>query len=581
MQNPFKRQRTFYRDIDPDDIFLDSQNLSGLDAQQFEGKIEKPIPKQSIYILFGAFILVSFVFALKLQALQIREGDDYLARSRNNSLSQQILFADRGVIYDRNFIELAWNEQVISNSSDIKNSEDTSEEAASEDTTFPLRKYTNMPGFGHVLGYVGYPEKDSKGFYWQKEFIGKAGIESAFNTELNGRNGLKLIEHNVLGEIQSENTVEAPVDGENIVLTIDAELQTELSTEIKNLTESNHFIGGAAAIMDIYTGELLALTSFPEYDSEILSLGEDSAVINGYLNDPHKPFLNRMISAYTPGSIVKPYLALAAQYENIIDPNEWLESNGQLVIPNPYDPDNPTIFKDNAVHGLVDMRKAIAVSANTYFYEIGGGFRSREGLGIARIEEYMREFGFGAETGFDTLGAESIGIIPSPEWKAKTFAEGAWRLGDTYNSSIGQYGFQLTPIQALRGVATIASRGLVVEPHIVATKESAIQKTIDTKFTDEEYQVVHEGMRQAVTDGTSSFFKLPFVKVAAKTGTAQVGAGNKYSHSWSTGFFPYDNPRYAFVVFMERAPKGFTLSANYVMRQAFIWMNEHRPEYLQ
>ena len=102
-----------------------------------------------------------------------------------------------------------------------------------------------------------------------------------------------------------------------------------------------------------------------------------------------------------------------------------------------------------------------------------------------------------------------------------------------------------------------------------------------TTFTEKEYQVVHEGMRQAVTDGTSSFFKLPFVEIAAKTGTAQVGLGNKYSHSWSTGFFPYENPRYAFVVFMERAPKGFTLSANYVMRQAFTWMNENRPEYLE
>ncbi|MFT5360142.1 MAG: penicillin-binding protein 2, partial [Candidatus Paceibacteria bacterium] len=412
------------------------------------------------------------------------------------------------------------------------------------------------------------------------EFIGKAGVESAYNKLLNGRNGLKLIEHDVLGNIQSENTVESPVDGENIILTIDAGLQEVVSKSIKDLTESNKFIAGSAAVMDIYTGELLVLTSYPEYDPEILSLGENTSVINGYLTDENKPFLNRFISSYAPGSIVKPYFALAALYENIIDPNELLASNGQIVIPNPFNPENPTIFKDNKVHGPVDMRKAIAVSANTYFYEIGGGFNGRKGLGIARLEKYMKEFGFGEKTGFDTLGEESVGVIPSPEWKKKTFADGTWRLGDTYNSSIGQYGFQLTPVQVLQGVASIASRGLVVTPHIVSRNESSIQKKIETAFTDNQYQVVHEGMRQSVTDGTSSFFDLSYVGVAAKTGTAQVGSGNKFSHSWSTGFFPYDNPRYAFVVFMERAPKGFNLSANYVMRSAFTWMHENRPEYL-
>jgi penicillin-binding protein 2 len=561
MINFFKKNNKRYQDIDPDEIFLDSQNVSAFDTQQFEGKIEKPISKKSLSVVFALFILISFVFSIRLHALQIKQGDDFLSKSENNSLSQDILFADRGVVYDRNGELLVWNEY--------------------EGDDFPLRAYTDRSGFGHVLGYVGYPEKDSKGFYWQKEFIGEAGIEKAFNEELNGRNGLRLIEHDVQGNIVSENMVEKEVDGENLTLTIDAELQEVVYNAMVDLSESNGYVGGSAGIINIYTGELIALTSFPEYDPEILSLGENASVINSYFNDSRKPFLNRALSAYAPGSIVKPYLALGAQYENIIDPNEWLESNGQLVIPNPFDPDNPTIFKDNKVHGRVDMRRAIAVSANTYFYEIGGGFKGREGLGISRIEKYMRQFGFGEKTGFETLGPEAEGVIPNPEWKKKTFQDGTWRLGDTYNSSIGQYGFQLTPIQALRGVASIASRGLIVEPHIVAGAEARIAGKIETNFTDDQYTVVHEGMRQAVTDGTSSFFNLPFVKVAAKTGTAQVGAGNQYSHSWSTGFFPYENPQYAFVVFMERAPKNFTLSANYVMREAFNWMHNNRPEYLQ
>jgi len=559
----FKKKRRFHQDIHPDEILLDAQNISKLNTQQFEGKIERPVSQLSLRLLMGSFLIVSIVFGVKLQALQIQQGEEFLEKSRNNSLSQHILFANRGIIYDRNLVELTWNQQ------------DTI------DQVFPTRVYTDEPGFSHVLGYVGYPEKDAKGYYWQKEFIGKAGIESFYNTALNGRNGLKLIERNVQGDLQSENTVDAPIDGENIVLTLDAGLQATVYRAMQQLVESNGFTGGAAAIMDIKTGELLVATSYPEYNSEILSLGEDTETINNYFSDSSKPFLNRLFSSYTPGSIVKPYLAIAALYEGIIGPNEWLPSNGQIVIPNPYDPSKPTIFKDNKVHGPVDMRRAIAVSANTYFYEIGGGFNGRKGLGIARIEDYMREFGFGSVTGFDILGKETLGVIPNPAWKEKNFAEGVWRIGDTYNSSIGQYGFQVTPMQALRAVATLANKGEMATPYIV--KDHGFEKVerISTSFTDEQYRVVHEGMRQTVTDGTSSFFNLPFVSVAAKTGTAQVGTGNKYSHSWSTGFFPYENPKYAFVVFMERAPKDFQLSANFVMRDAFMWMRDNRPQYLK
>jgi penicillin-binding protein 2 len=556
----FRKKRKLTRHIDADEILLDSENLSSLDTQQFEGRIEKPISKKTLNFLFSSFIVISLVFAYQLTSLQIAEGESYLQKSRNNSLSQRIIFSDRGVIYDRYKKELAWNT------------------ASEKDDDFPIRSYIDDAGFGHVLGYVGYPEKDSKGFYWQKEFIGKGGIEKEFNESLNGRNGLELIERNVQGEIQSENTVEAATDGENITLTIDAELQAKLHESIVDLTERSGFAGGAGLVMDIHTGELLAMTSYPEYDPEILSLGEDRAKINSYISNNNKAFLNRTLVPYTPGSIVKPYLALAALKEGIIDPNEWLVSNGQIVIPNPYDPDNPSIFKDNDVHGMVDMRKAIAVSANTYFYEIGGGFNGREGLGISRIEKYIREFGFGKETGF-VLEGEEDGIIPNPEWKKKVFADGTWRLGDTYNSSIGQYGFQLTPIQALQAVASVANKGELVTPQIIMDAQPE-KEMLPTTFTMSDYRIIHEGMRQTVTDGTAQLLNVSGVEAAAKTGTAQTGSGNKFSHSWTTGFFPYENPKYAFVVFMEKAPRGFQLSSNFAMRQTLLWMVENRPEYV-
>src|SRR3989338_9218527 len=204
----FKKKKQI--EIYPEDIFLDSTNLSGFDSQQFEGRIEQPIKKTSITTFSVFFLLVGFVFVWKLQALQIRDGESYFEKGENNSLYHQVLFSDRGIIYDRNNVELAWNT------------------SSSDEETFPDRVYYNHPGFGHVLGYVGYPEKDSKGYYWQTEFIGKEGIERKYNEILNGENGLQLIEKNVQGEVVSENVVDKPKSGENIVLTIDARVEEVL-----------------------------------------------------------------------------------------------------------------------------------------------------------------------------------------------------------------------------------------------------------------------------------------------------------------------------------------------------------------
>jgi penicillin-binding protein 2 len=552
-----KRQVEIY----PEDIFLDSANLSGFDSQQFEGRIERPISKQSIMYLSIFFALVGVIFLWKLQVLQIREGQAFFEKSENNSLYHQVLFADRGIIYDRNNVELAWNS------------------ASTDDETFPDRVYYSRPGFGHVLGYVGYPEKDSKGYYWQTEFIGKEGIEKKFNEVLNGENGLRLIEKNVMGEVMSENMVDQPKEGENIILTVDAGVQEAMYNAITELSKTSGFRGGAGIIMNIHTGELLSITSFPEYDPAIISKGTNQDVINQYVNDPRKPFLDRFSNLYAPGSVMKIYFALGALEENIINPDEWLPSNGQISIPNPYDRSNPTIFKDSHVHGPVDMRRAIAVSSNTYFYEIGGGYNGRTGLGIDRLGKYAKLFGLAEEVPLD-FTSDKDGVIPGIEWKKKNFAEGVWRVGDTYNSSIGQYGWQVTPLQLVRAVSAVANRGLLVNPHITFSgTEPNVLRRVDG-VSDESYQVVQEGMRQTVTEGTGQLMNLPFVNVAAKTGTAQVGAGNTHTNSWVSGFFPYENPEYAFVVLMDYGPKNFQFSSAFVVREVLTWMRDNRPEYL-
>jgi penicillin-binding protein 2 len=522
-------------ELHADEILLDVHNLPKFNTQQLEGRIERPIAKRSLFALFWVMSAISLFFVARLGILQVSKHDFYVVKSEQNSLDHTPVFADRGVIYDRKGIELGWNN-------------------TNAQTEQSVREYTKLKGFANLLGYVSYPTKDEKGKYWQTETVGKDGAEQEYNDQLKGKNGTTLIETNVAGEVLSESTIDEPVPGTNVSLSIDADIQAALAGGIAALAQQSDYKGGAGAVMDINTGELYAMTSFPEYDQAVLSLGKDRALINEYLKSPARPFLNRMTEGlYTPGSIVKPFFALAALQEGIIDPYKIIVSTGELRVPNPYNPSLYTVFKDNAAHGPVDMRKAIAVSSNIYFYEIGGGFGSQKGLGIANIERYAGMFGIGKKTGID-IGGELDGTIPSVQWKEKHFPGDPWRVGDTYHTSIGQYGFQVTPIQMLRAVAGIASRGTLVTPTLEKHTTNKPVPTEKLPFHDSQYAVIHDAMRMVVQEGTAQVLNNDTIHVAAKTGTAQI-KGNTRVNSWVIGFFPLEQPRFAFVVLMEDGPK--------------------------
>ena len=559
----FKRKK-INKDIEPDEIFMDSHNLQGFNVQQFEGRIETPISKSSLIFLGGFFIIIFFVFVFKLNSLQIKKGEAYFKISERNSLNGQIIFADRGIIYDRNGVELAWNEE------------------KEEDGAFGKRAYTQNGGFGVLLGYVDVPKKDKFGFWWQEKFIGKDGIEKQYDDFLNGENGSKLIEKNALGDIETENIVNEPEHGLNLNISIDSRLQTTMYNAIVDLSTKIGYEGGAGMIMDVFTGEIIVSTSYPEYSSQVMSDGDNQELIKDYLTSKQKPFLNRPISGlYSPGSIVKPFVAIGALNENVITKDTRILSTGSIEIPNPYNPELSTIFRDwrEEGHGNVNVVRAIGDSVNTFFYAIGGGYKGQAGLGITKIEEYMKVFGVGEKTGVD-LGGEVSGVIPNPDWKKKVFSGDAWRLGDTYNTSIGQYGFQVTPIQMLRSIAIIANEGVIVTPSFSLESISQPQK-ISKDISLDHYQLIKDGMRDVVEAGTGQLLNVSYVDVAAKTGTAQTGVGNKFVNSWSVGFFPYENPRYAFVVMMEKGPSKNDLSSSYVMRQVFDFMRDSAPEYIQ
>ncbi|MBP9701435.1 MAG: hypothetical protein KBD47_00450 [Candidatus Pacebacteria bacterium] len=553
--------RRRHKDIDPDEIFLDSSNLPDFDTHQFEGRIDSPISKATGYAVLVFFMCVISFFTIRTGILQVKEGEVYSELSEKNYLRHTPLFAARGIIYDRNKVELAWN-------------------APSSDPEVLFRKYKEIPGIAHVVGYIQYPTKDSSGFYYREDFVGMDGVEKTLNDDLQGKNGLRIIEVNALSKISRENIVRPPENGDAVTLSIDSRVQSKMYQVIKGIAERVGFGGGAGVIMDVRTGEIIALTSYPEYDPNIMSEAKDRTKINEYLNSKNTPFLDRASDGlYTPGSIIKPFMALAALTEKVIDPAKKILSTGSISIQNEYDPKLQTIFKDWKAHGYVDMRKAIAVSSDVYFYAIGGGYKDQKGLGIRKIDEYVAKFGFGEKVSSNFFTQSPAGVIPTPEWKIKTFDGDTWRLGNTYHTSIGQYGFQVTPLQAVRAVASVANEGKIMIPTLFKTDTAQIEKTID--LPTEYYKIVQEGMFLATKEGTGQSLNVPYVKIASKSGTAELGASKEKVNSWMTGYFPYENPKYAFAIVMERGEVHNLIGAGVAFRELLDWMSINTPEYFK
>jgi len=557
------RNKKVVGEITPDNIFIDSKNLPQFDEAQFEGRIERSITKKAIVLVGCFFVLVTVSYLFKIGNLQLKKGEAFLNKSENNHLQHSVIFSERGIIYDRNGKELVFNSSIKEEGQD-----------------FFKREYSEYRGLSHVLGYVGYPLKDKSGNYFQDEYIGKSGVEKFFNEKLRGKKGLKIIEKDALLEIKSESVIQSSEEGKSVVLSIDADVQNAFYDFIFQLMEDVGFKGGAGVLMDVNNGEILSLVSCPEYDVNLMSNGGAGEEILKYTTAGNNPFLNRAtMGLYTPGSIVKPFLAVAALNEKIIDSNKKILSTGFISVPNPYFPEEKTFFNDWKAHGWVDMKDAIAVSSDVYFYEIGGGYEEQIGLGIEKINEYIKLFGFSEETGIEGF-VEERGVVPNPEWKAKLFDGEDWRIGDTYHTSIGQYGFLVTPLQATRAVGAIANGGKLFRPTIVKTKGKP--SSYEVINIDEDYfQVARDGMRQAVTSGTGKGLQLPFIDVSAKTGTAEIGTTKTKVNSWVTGFFPSDEPRFAFVVMMEEGPEENQIGGLYIMRQLLEWMKVNTPEYFE
>lgn len=433
--------------------------------------------------------------------------------------------------------------------------------------------------FSHVLGYTGLVNEndllENQNLVIDDQ-IGRAGLEAFYDSYLRGVDGEKVAIRNASGKIQDERTVQQAEIGDDVTTFIDGDFQIyfydRLETAIRGLGRNV----GVGIAMNPQNGEILALFNIPSYDSN---------TIQDYLHEKYEPMFNRAVSGlYSPGSTIKPLVAVGALVDGIIDPFKQIYSPGYLDVPNPYDPSNPSRFLDWRPQGWVDTYSALARSSNVYFYEIGGGFGDQRGLGISGLNKWWRKFGLDVKTGIDLPG-EDAGFLPDSEWKENTKGE-PWRLGDTYNVSIGQGDFAITPVELLNYIAAVANGGTFYTPRIMKdvkdTEGTIIAENKETVRADLKREIenasviVRQGMRDAVTKsyGTSyPLHDLPF-GVAAKTGSAQV-ANNTKTNAFFVGYAPYDNPEIAIVILVENAREG-SLNVVPVARDVFLWYYQNR-----
>jgi penicillin-binding protein 2 len=564
----FARKRKRIHEIAPDEIFLDSSNLPDHESSQFEGRVVPSLSRRSIFGFGVVFAAVAIIFGGRAFALQVAQGPTFAEISRDNTLVSSIAFATRGLIIDRNGKEIAWNE-----------AQPQTIDGTSATSTYALRKYTELPGFSNLIGFVQYPKADQTGTWWREDYTGMAGIELVYNASLEGVNGSTMVETDARKKVERENIVSPPQSGSDLKLSIDANLQSELYKVLTSGAQVDGFVGGAGVIMDVSTGQLLAITSFPQYDNQAFTDG-NSAMVHADLNDSATPLLDRAISGlYAPGSIVKPIFAAGALDAGIVTPQTVIVSTGAISVPNQFDPTHPSVFHDWTVHGPIDMETAIAVSSDEYFYQIGGGYHDQKGLGISNLDKYAAMFGLGTTTGINLPG-EVAGNIPSPQWKANVFPGEPWFLGDTYHTAIGQYGFQITPLQAVRYASAIGNGGKLLTPQLLA---SSTPQFTQIPIPDSDLAVVRAGMRLAVTssrkDATDNVMNIPGIDIAGKTGTAQIGAHNQWVNSWAIGFWPAENPKYAFAVVLEKGPSTETFNAADSVAPFFSWLVANHPEY--
>jgi penicillin-binding protein 2 len=439
----------------------------------------------------------------------------------------------------------------------------------------PVRFYPNNGLMGNALGVLGrispseYRGLEDKG-YFPDDFVGMTGIEEEYERYLHGQPGGRQLEIDSRGRQVKVLGYQDPVPGDTLKLTIDRKVQEAA----ENTFAAHNFVGGAVAI-NPQTGAVIAIASAPALNSNLFSTGISAKDWSGLLSNPNKPLLDRAVdSLYPPGSTFKQVTAAAGLQSGAITTHSTAYCTGTFML-------GRKAFHCWQDHGEVDFFRAMAVSCDVFFYNVGLA------TGPERMSYYARQYPLAQHTGID-LPHEMIGSIPSPAWKLKHFAKegkgySSWFGGDTLNMSIGQGYVLTTPLQMALVTATTANGGDVLKPYIV---EDAIDSTSHQTFmlhqrtvlrhigiSPQNISAVQTAMRDVTTNGTGAIVNFPNVAVASKTGSAQVH-GNSKTHGWFVAYAPVDHPTIAIAAVVEQGGHGAS-SAGYVARamlQAYFGM---------
>jgi len=601
-----KNVETYQSDKDIDDLI--SGKMRG-------ATLKKSLNQKQLFWLlllasFGFLLLFGRVFYL-----QVMQGAHYRAQAEGNRIRILGTPASRGIIYDREGIALTQNvpnfylqvipadlpeetaekQNVVNQLAELleKNNQEITEffgqlpqfsyqpvilaeylehekavKIKAQTSTIPgvslemsaIREYPFAEKFAHVLGYTGklteeeYAQDPEK--YLVSDYIGKTGLELQYEDQLKGTNGKKEIEVDSFGKEKKVIANQEAIIGQNLVTSLSFGLQEALYDSLQNSIDNSGGFGGAAIALDPRNGEVLALVSAGSFNPNLFVKGISSQEYSQYLEDPSTPlFVKPTNGEYPSGSTIKPVIAAAALQEGIIRENTIINSTGGIRIDKWFFPDWQT-----GGHGATDVKKAIAQSVNTFFYTIGGGTEDFDGLGVDRINHYAELFGFSQKSKID-LPSETTGFLPTKDWKEEAKNE-RWYIGDTYHLAIGQGDLLVTPLQIANMTAAVANGGKLYRPHL--QKEFTDSKSIlvsayqpellRTNFIDPGHlKTIRQGMRQAVTEGSSRALANLAVAAAGKTGTAQFSGG---THAWFTCFAPYENPEIVITVIVEGGGDG-------------------------
>ena len=592
-------------------------------------------------ILISILVILSLFLIIRLYFLQVVSFNHFDTLSKTNRIKYISTPPRRGIIYDRNNIVLADNASLYSIEINIKEAKNikniieavkkeialsqkeinnfhkkrvkyshynsiilksnlSEEEVAKilsirykfdglDVTASLLRKYPFKEVTHHILGHVGYiDKKDLKSLdkkkYRNTQYIGKTGVEKFYEKELYGKPGYKHVEINARGRQLRDLDIGYAEAGEDIHLTIDIELQKFMH---QNLLE----FSGSSIAMNPKNGEILGMVSLPSVDpnERLWKYGYDQAEIKKLKS----PLFNRSINGlYSPGSTIKPLVALNSIKNNLIDPYQEIYAGPYFQLP-----DSPRRFRDwkPEGHGMVDLNKAIVQSCDVYFYNLANN------LGIKNMSSFFKNFSFGSKTGID-MPFESSGVLPSDEWKKKNVGY-KWTDGDTVITGIGQGYFLATPLQLAYATSIIANRGLISIPKLNKDIQKEKNKKILEKeeffknnLKPEDWEIITNAMFDVVNKQNGTAFwsiRDKKNKIAGKTGTVQVYSLSQETderddenipdhlkdHSLYVAFAPIDEPQIVIATVVENVGSGSKFAAPISNKIINYYLNKVKERY--